>query len=234
VQLYRDGHASVTEQVEVALGETKRVSRASLLPINGDSAPPPQRVQAKPQIGWYGLLTLDAANPSETPQQYDADRSKAEGGSIGLRGGRRFTRVVGAELMLEFSRARGEECPKVPMPAECTEEDYALDAARFGPNLRLSTVGEVIRFSSAIGFGVVSHRYVQPDEESEGADGYFHLELGGQMNLGHVLLGLDISVTVDGVSRLKDDSDVAIYAKDSVTMVGVGLRGGFSQWRPSR
>jgi len=113
---------------------------------------------------------------------------------------------------------------------------------RFGPNLRLMTTGKTLRFSSAIGVGVVHHKLVldavsdnasYPGGSASGYDPYFLLELGIEWSLGRVLLGAEIVTLIDGASGLnkqKVEDSSAFGSTNTLPLFGLGLHGGYSLW----
>jgi len=63
------------------------------------------------------------------------------------------------------------------------------------------------------------------------------LELGLSLNLGHVLLGFDATAFVDGTTNTKSDSLVngsRYKPYDGLLILGLGLRGGWSEWAPAK
>ena len=61
--------------------------------------------------------------------------------------------------------------------------DYSLTSIHFGPDLKLMTTGERLRFVTTIGAGIVHHRLSVSQgrhsaDEVRGVDPYFSLELG--------------------------------------------------------
>ncbi len=72
---------------------------------------------------------------------------------------------------------------------------------------------------------------------AKGWDPYFLLEVGAQYNWGHVLLELCGLVFIDGASNAKgrlDDGKSWTPFEDTggLIMGGIGLRGGWSEWKP--
>jgi hypothetical protein len=109
--------------------------------------------------------------------------------------------------------------------------------------LKLMTTGERLRFVATIGAGVVHHRLsvtnVAPDEV-RGADPYFALELALGFNYRQFLGELGLMAQIDGSTALQkgfsETSNKALTRDLGTTlpMLGIALRGGFSQWRPAR
>jgi hypothetical protein len=253
VQAYKQDGTAFGRFVEVGLGKTAHV-RATLGPeASQEPAARFVTTAAPAQVGWYGMLGLTALGMEAVPQGFDADQSKAAGGSLGLRGGYRLLPWFSAELMLEGARHTGGACPKQDFPGltrvscdgQATPADYELTSARVGPNARFMTTGKLVRFVSTLGFGLARHSFELPASQvvdgaaSEwgGSGAYLLFELGGQLNLGHVLLELDLVATVDSIASLNSKAPQTAgsgfrYEQDSLSMVGLGLRGGYGQWSP--
>ena len=258
VQVFRDGYESYETTVTVALGSTLDVY-AKLGPrIAGEPtettptqpgalpAPPRSRVQK----GYYGLLTLGILGLGQHPLSLTSSRSDGAMGTIGLRAGYRLWAPVAAELMLDYGRLNVDDATSnatdttgtTPPPTPPTRK-YSLAAVRFRPNLRLMTTGKTLRFSSAIGVGVVHHKLVldpaaadkitYPGGTASGYDPYFLLELGVQWSLGRVLLGAEIVTLIDGASGLNKQKveDVSAFGNtDTLPLFGLSLHGGYSLW----
>ena len=136
-----------------------------------------------------------------------------------------------------------------PSSGEPYEAAYALDSFRVGGNLRLLSGGEKLRFSSVVGSGAV-HRTLELSRVDDGSrvgtayglDPYFLLELGLQLNLGHLLLELDFVASIEGTagttgnllgSRSGDAvGDVFRKSGGGLRLFGLGVRGGWSEWSP--
>jgi hypothetical protein len=104
--------------------------------------------------------------------------------------------------------------------------------------------GEKLRFSSTAGSGAIFRTLTLEDRgRAQGVDPYFMLELGAQLNLGHILLGLDFVASFEGTAGTtgnllgrEDGEEVAeVYRKSSggLRLFGIGIRGGWSEWTPS-
>jgi copper chaperone CopZ len=254
VQVFRDGYDSYETTVTVALGATVDVHAVLGAPVAGAvettptkpgvlPPPPPSRVQK----GYYGLLTLGILGIGQHPLELTSTRSAGAMGTIGLRAGYRLWAPVAAEVMLDYGRlkvddAKASATSTTTSSAAMTEtRKYALTALRFGPSLRLMTTGKTLRFSSAIGAGVVHHELVLdatadgalPGGSASGYDPYFLLELGLQWSLGRVLLGAEVVTLIDGASGLnqqKVEGSTAFNASDTLPLFGLGLHGGYSFW----
>ena len=255
VQVFRDGFESYETTVSVAIGNTLDV-HAELGPRVAGAAPestpakpgslpppPPSRVQK----GYYGLLTLGILGLGQRPLELTSSRSNGAMGTIGLRAGYRLWAPVAAEMMLDYGRLTvdGATTTTTSTSTSTTESSnpprkYSLAAFRIGPNLRLMTTGKTLRFSSAIGTGVVHHKLVLdavsgntafPGGSAGGYDPYFLLELGMQWSLGHVLLGAEVVTLIDGASGLNKQTvemSTAFGGTNTFPLFGLGLHGGYS------
>jgi hypothetical protein len=257
VQVFRDGYESYESTVSVPLGSTLDVHAELGARIDGAPAesppnkpgalPPPPRSHV--QKGYYGLLTLGILGLGQHPLSLTSSRSDGAMGTIGLRAGYRLWSPVAAELMLDYGRlnvsdAKTSADPSMPdASASTVSRKYSLAALRFGPNLRLMTTGRTLRFSSAVGVGVVHHKLVldavsgmsalYPGGTASGYDPYFLLELGLQWSLGRVLLGAEVVTLIDGASGLnkqKVESSKAFGSTDTLPLFGLALHGGYSLW----
>jgi hypothetical protein len=255
VQVYKRGAPPFARTVEVALGETQHVVASLASAGTGGSSDgaqaTPADVHPAGARGWYGLLTLSSAAVSEVPSGLDSDQAKANGGALGLRGGYRLLDWLSLELMLEGGAAKGSLCRADPnaLGFDCGSDrpapaDYTLGSLRIGPNARFMTTGRVLRFISSLGFGVVRHTFTTGNDrlneqldDAAGTDGYFLLELGGQLNLGHVLIELALGGTLETLTDLNANAprllpSQPLYDADSASFVGISLRGGWSAWSP--
>jgi hypothetical protein len=163
-------------------------------------------------------------------------------GALGLRAGYRISNPVALDLMLDVGALEvtgandGDE----------VQRDYSLRSIHFGPDLKLMTTGEKLRFVTTIGAGMVHHRLAvaasgsYPAAEVRGVDPYFLLELSLGFNYRQFLGEIGLLALIDGTSSLqkgfRDDANRHLTNDLGTTlpMVGIGLRGGFSQWRPAR
>jgi hypothetical protein len=252
VQVFREGFESYETTVTVALGNTLDV-HATLGPrIDGVvpetpptkpgalPAPPPSHVQK----GYYGLLTLGILGLGQHPLELSSTRSNGAMGTIGLRAGYRLWAPVAAEVMLDYGRLNVDDATSKPttLDPKPPNRKYSLAALRFGPNLRLMTTGKTLRFSAAMGTGVVHHRLVLDAVSGDatltggsasGYDPYFLLELGLQWSLGRVLLGAEVVTLIDGATSLnkqKVENINAFGSTDTLPLFGLGLHGGYALW----
>jgi hypothetical protein len=245
VQVYKRGFATFERAVHVELGRTVQVQATVGAPLPpgeievAKSAPGPAPIKRE-QRGWYALGALSGTGLDEAPQ--DLDVSNAEqtaAGGIGIRAGYRLWTPIGVELMIDGSRHefKGALCPECPTnPTQ--EREYSLDSFRVGGNLRIMSSGERFRFSSVVGVGGVRHKVELKGTdgwEGNGVDPYFFVELGAQANFGHILAELDALLFVDAVTNIKKNSPTKdqVFADGGLRMIGLGLRLGWGEWKPS-
>ena len=247
VQVYKPGHLGFERIAEVSVGQTLHIEAplgprvaddsADVKASAGASPPPPPAPGASvqpEQRGFYGLVALSGLGVQDEPDFLGEERFQASGGSFGVRAGYRIWAPVGVELLLEGGRleAKGQCC------VAGVERDVEIDSFRVGPNLRVMSSGQSWRFTSTAGVGAVQHtfRLLPTDEggsarKAKGVDPYFLLELGAQLNLGHVLLELCAVAFIDGTTNIRY-SDASGPGFNGLRMLGLGLRAGFSEWRP--
>jgi hypothetical protein len=249
LQVYREGVETFEETFRVGVCETlaiaaelEGVDTAPAVPEARDASPdaPPPRIQK----GFYGMLSLDLLGLAQQPLDLQLNKASSGGGlgAIGLRAGYRISNPVALDLMLdvgalEVTGARdGQE----------VQRDYSLRSVHFGPDLKLMTTGEKLRFVTTIGAGLVHHRLAvdangaYPSAVVRGLDPYFRLELSLGFNYRQLLGELGLVALIDGTTALQDgfsDDRNRHLTKDlgtTLPMVGIALRAGFSQWRPAR
>lgn len=272
VEVYREGFEPFERTFSVALGKTllvvapqgERLDDAELEPnadVNGEGDEElPLPPAAKPRLGWYALAHLSALGTNTAPLGFDLEGpgSSATGGALGVRGGYRFWRSIAAELVLEVSRLQADDAcdPKLTADrgatchaSERVSRRYEVRSLRFGPNLRILSPGEKVRFVGGVGAGIALHelRLDELDDpkfpdaaggKAAGVDPYFSLEAGVGVSLGRWLLEGVVLATIDGASSLSGNFDrrtteAAFGGTDStLPMLGLSLRFGYSNWRP--
>ncbi len=263
LQVYRQGFKSFDQSVVIELGKTVEITAPALL-LDEDAPPPvvPGAPPLKtPQVrGWYGLLSLTALGLRNDPEDLDIDNASVSGAAIGVRAGYRVWTPIAVELMLDSSRhditgACDLQVERTATTRDCAnsafEREFQLDSFRLGPNLRIMSGGDTLRFTSTLGAGAVRHQIelkppkqddpqasiALPAGEAKGWDPYFMLEVGAQYNWGHVVFELDAIVMLDGASNTVGSfSDGKSWAPFKETggliMGGLGLRVGWSEWTP--
>ncbi|HVY29755.1 MAG TPA: hypothetical protein VHB79_24515 [Polyangiaceae bacterium] len=247
LQVYRDGVEPFEQSFRVGVCKTASIHAV----LEGvDSAPaanpadataPPSDAPKRTQKGFFGLVTLDALAISKP---LALDISKAQGGNgvaaLGLRAGYRLSNPVALDVRLDVG---GLNVTGAYDSNTMKTRDYSLTSIHFGPDLRLMTTGEKFRFISTLGVGIVHHRLAlkkEQPEEVRGIDPYFSLELGVGMNYRQFLAEVALVGLIDGSSALQkgfSDANNRALQRDlgtTLPMIGIGIRGGFSTWRPGR
>jgi tetratricopeptide (TPR) repeat protein len=246
LQVYREGVETFEQTFQVGVCKTIAI-KAELEGL--DSAPPADASDAgaplpgappkRTQRGFFGLLSLDLLGLSQQPLAPNVGKPSSGGGfgALGLRAGYRLSNPVALALRLDVGALQVEG---VTENATGKTRDYALTSIHFGPDLKLMTTGDKLRFVTTVGVGVVHHRLSVSKEvpdEVRGIDPYFSLELALGFNYKQFLGEIGLIALIDGSTGLqKGFSNEANQnlTKDlgtTLPMVGIGLRGGFSQWR---
>lgn len=255
VQVYREGVETFEQTFRVGLCKT--VSIAATLEGVETAAPaqvsPDAPLESAPtrrnRRGFYALASLDLLGLSEQPLNLDLSKAQGGGGvgALGLRGGYRLSSPVAIDLMLDVGALNVTGAfDKTTM----TTRDYSMRSVHFGPDLKLMTTGESLRFVTTVGAGLVHHRLAvgagggASSAEVNGLDPYFLLELSFGFNYRHFLGELGLIALIDGTTALQkgfpsnapNDPNAGLTSDlgTALTMVGIGLRGGFSQWSPGR
>lgn len=250
LQVYREGVETYEQTFQVELCKTLVINAqlegvssapaAASDPSDPLPSAPPKRVQK----GFYGLVSLDLLGLSRQPLDLQLTKASTGGGmgALGLRAGYRLSSPVALDLML----AVGALDVTGASDGATAQRDYSLRSIHFGPGLKLMTTGEKVRFVTTIGAGIVHHRLAvaagggAPSAEVRGLDPYFSLELGLGFNFRQFLGEIGLVALIDGSTALQkgfDDDQNRHLTNDlgtTLPMVGIGLRGGFSQWRPVR
>lgn len=247
LQVYREGVETYEQTFQVGICKTVRI-RAELEGLESAApAPPldplgplPSAPRQRAQKGFFGLLTLDLLGLTRKP--LDLSYSSSRGGSlgaVGLRAGYRLSNPVALALRLDASSLKVEGA----QDAQGRSRDFSLSSVHFGPDLKLMTTGDKLRFVATVGAGVVHHRLalsnVAPDEV-RGLDPYFSLELALGFNYRQFLGELGLMTQLDGSTALQrgfsegSNEDLTKNLGTTLPMVGIGLRVGFSQWRSGR
>jgi hypothetical protein len=254
VQVYRDGFKQFEQAFMVEVGKSVEVM-AELTP---DEHPPARPGTPKPeQRGLYALGALSAIGLRNAPAGLELDSNNVTGSSFGVRAGYRIWTPVGVELLLEGGKHQVEKaCDENVTSRKCGtsnafDRSFTLDSLRFGPNLRIMSAGETLRFTAVVGAGAVRHEIdldapdlneagaseAMPGGNAKGWDPYFLVEVGGQYNWGHVLFELCGLVFIDGASNARgsrDDGKSWTPFEDTggLVMGGIGLRAGWTEWKP--
>ncbi|MFZ5894427.1 MAG: hypothetical protein ACOY0T_25420 [Myxococcota bacterium] len=253
VQVYRDGFEPFEKVVRVELGKTIEI-KAELGAPTGvvderaelpktPAAPPPAR---KP-VGYYALATVAAVGLNDTPLNLRVEgASGITLPSFGLRGGYRLSEPVAVELAFDLGRLQADNACELDTNSDmCVAyRDYSLRSLRFGPNLRLMTHGEVVRFATSVGAGIASHKLTLSADagtaraggSASSLDPYFCLELGAAFNYKHLLAELGVIAFIEGATGLHgafdERTEQAVFSSGTLPMLGFVLKLGYSAWAP--
>lgn len=248
LQVYREGVETFEQPFQVGVCKTLSI-KAKLEGL--DSAPPPDAADAaaplpgappkRGQRGFFGLLSLDLLGLSKQPLAPNVTDPSSGGGlgALGLRAGYRISSPVAIDLRLDVGTLQAEGATE---KATGTRRDYSLTSVHFGPDLKLMTTGDKLRFVATMGAGVVHHRLAVSGEvadEVRGLDAYFSLELALGFNYRQFLGEIGVVTLIDGSTGLQKgfsgaNRDLTKDLGTTLPMFGLGLRGGFSQWRSNR
>jgi tetratricopeptide (TPR) repeat protein len=254
LQVYKPGYHAYEQRIEVKLGQTRRI-RAGVGPPQSEAAPsdarPPELAETqdlaltpREQRGWYGLAALTVFSLGALPEglQLRAEDERAGGGTGCARAGYRVWTPLGAEVLLEAGRHEVPEACVEDAAAESAEcYPYTVDSLRVGGNLRLMSSGEKLRFTSIVGSGAVFRKLeLEGSGSAQGVDPYLLLELGAQLNLGHIVLEVDFVASIEGTAGTTgalfggEEEAGRVYRKSAggLQLFGFGVRGGWSEWAP--
>lgn len=258
VQVYKKGFKPFEKRFTVEVGQKQTIDATLGPPVapensgakdNGSKEKPSRQLR-----GWYAMGSLDLTGLTGDPNDTKQPSGHATGGAaLGVRAGYRLWTPVAIELLMQGGRhdAKDQCVPNCDADPHATR-DYTVESFRIGPNLRINSGGEIIRFTSALGLGAVQHKVtfkditangvdvstVPPkDTVASGWDPYLLLEIGVQFNLGHVLLEADAVADIDQASSIHYGTtypyrDADGTGKGGVRMLGIGLRAGWSEWAP--
>ncbi|HYP90804.1 MAG TPA: hypothetical protein VEQ59_21705, partial [Polyangiaceae bacterium] len=249
LQVYREGIETFEQTFQVGVcktlgikAELEGAGTTAPSDTNDAEAPLPGAPPKRSQRGFFGLLSLDLLALTKQPLAPNVSTPSSSGGfgALGLRAGYRISTPVAFALRLDVGALSVEGARET---ATSKARDYALTAIHFGPDLKLMTTGDKLRFVATVGAGVVHHRLSVskgiPDEV-RGIDPYFSLELSLGFNYRQFLGEIGLIASIDGSTGLQkgfSDSANKDLTKDlgtTLPMLGIGLRGGFSQWRSFR
>jgi hypothetical protein len=247
LQVYREGVEPFEQTFQVGVCKTLSI-KAQLEGL--ENAPPADPDDGGQQLpgappkrgskGFFGLLSLDLLGLSKQPLNLAKAQSGGGFGALGLRAGYRISAPVALDLRLDAGVLQAQGAYDA---ANDATRDYSLTSVHFGPDLKLMTTGDRLRFVATIGAGIVHHRLSVSKvtaDEVRGIDPYFSLELALGFNYRQFLGEIGLIALIDGSTALQKgfstDANRALTRDLGTTlpMVGLGLRGGFSQWRPPR
>jgi hypothetical protein len=262
IQVYREGYEPFERTVRVELGKTLRVEGMLGSPQGDtkpdDRAPLPEKPAAPPPArgptGFYATVALSVVGLNDTPLGFRVEGTDASLAvpSFGLRGGYRVSESLAAEAVFDIAQLNANDvCQPAPNAEGGCEanRDFSLRSLRFGPNLRLMTHGESIRFATGVGAGVVSHRLVLDPAldrsgtplgggKASGFDPYFSLELGIAYNFRHFLAEFGVVALIEGTRGLSgafaEPTQEAVFENGTLPMLGFVLKLGYSSWAPRR
>lgn len=249
LQVYRDGVETFEQTFQVGVCRTLRLRAelegtdsavASDRGPSSDSGPLPSAPPKRVQKGFFGLLSLDLLGLTQKPLDLNYSSAKGGGlGALGLRAGYRLSNPVALALRLDAGALQVDGA----LDESQRSRDFSLTSVHFGPDLKLMTTGDKLRFVATVGAGVVHHRLalskVAPDEV-RGIDPYFSLELALGFNYRQFLGEIGLIAQIDGSTALQrgfsesSNQDLTKNLGTTLPMVGLGLRAGFSQWRSGR
>jgi hypothetical protein len=196
--------------IDVRANETSRIesparagASSALPPVPERPAPRPGPIVDEPRRGVYALLSGAVLFPARHPDYFgELDRDKASsGGSAALRAGYLVHTHAGFELLAEYTNVVG--------PANGTEpESYSLTSWRVGPLLRLQTGGDTLRFVGTLGGGfavnLIDLDLAIGRTSTSGVDFFALTELGGELDLDGVLVGLSLAGYLSGTKGMND------------------------------
>ena len=259
VQVYRPGYEAYESSVRVGVGQTLRVNGKIGERTDDDATPPTGMDQPgappppREPTGLYGLVAVGVLSLNNAP--LDLQLSEASEGrsvsTIGLRAGYRLSEPIAVEAAVDGGRLLGANaCQKREDEEACyVERDFELRSLRFGPNLRLFTRGETLRFAVGLGAGAVVHRLeldaaTSSDGErleggsATGVDPYFCFELGAAFNYRHLLAELSVIAFIEGADnqsgKFDEHAERGVFSDGTLPMLGLGLKLGYSAWAPRR
>lgn len=254
-QVYKRGFDPYERAFVVEVGRSQVIEVPALTPADDDTPPPTAGtfdVKPRQVRGFYGMAVVSGQSLRGSPEKLKVDEANASGAAFGVRAGYRVWTPIALELMLESAQhqdvdACDDSISDCSTKAGQVTRTFTLEALRIGPNLRIMSAGEKLRFTSTAGIGAVRHQIELEsvtdttgsdfrNGEAHGWDPYFLLELGAQYNWGHILIELAGQLYVDGASNVKGHNANGPWEpyKDTGGLLigGISLRGGWSEWAP--
>ncbi len=246
LQVYREGVETFEQTFQVGVCKTVKLHaeleglETAPAETHDATGPLPSAPPKRVQQGFFGLLSLDLLGLTKQPLDLDYSSSKGGAlGALGLRAGYRLSNPVALALRLDVGALQ----VKGALDESQRARDFTLTSVHFGPDLKLMTTGDKLRFVATVGAGMVHHRLavssVVPDEV-RGIDPYFSLELALGFNYRQFLGEIGILTQIDGSTALQrgfsksSNEDLTRNLGTTLPMVGISLRAGFSQWRSGR
>lgn len=245
LQVYREGVETFEQTFTVGVCKTLAIEAklegldtAPPAPPADANAPLPGAPPKRGQRGFFGLLSLDLLRLSKQPLAPRLSDPKSGGGLgvLGLRAGYRLSGPVAVDLRLDVAALDAEGAVEAGTDRR---RDYSLTSIHFGPDLKLMTTGDKLRFVATVGAGAVHHRLAvrrETEDDVRGLDPYFSLELALGFNYRHFLGELGLVTLIEGTRSLQGgfsgtNADLTKDLGAPLPMFGLGLRGGFSQWQ---
>lgn len=251
LQVYRDGVEPFERMFRVGLCETTqlhaKLSGKPAARVERDTGATSESGSVAQAKGLYVLFSLDLLALSRQPLSLDV-KSASGGvfGSIGGRFGYRLADAVAFGLLLDAGALEVKGAIDRDGTVE-QKRDYSLRSLHLGPELKLMTTGDRLRFVANVGTGVVHHTLTISAAESDvsaaevrALDPFFALELNLGFNFRHFMGEIGLVTLIDGSSALKSgftdqkDEQLTRDLGTTIPMVGLGLRGGYSEWQPAR
>jgi hypothetical protein len=216
--------------IDVAPGEALDVrddtarTGVRALPAPPPPPPPPEARVDRAPTGPYGLLAgsllLATAGPSHPTQA-----SSGFAAMLASRGGWRVAPFAAFELLGAIGAASGE--------AEVGGASWSRTMLRGGVGVRLSTPGRTVRLVGALagggGWDTVQFEG-GPTYEGDGFDPFGMVEVGLEVEMQRVLLGVAIEAWVDGVTGITDDDGDQPWSGPVLPAIGPSLRAGYALW----
>jgi hypothetical protein len=194
-------------------------------------APPQRRPPPRPpQRGPYGLLATAIYAPLTHPTGFSVNSDKPGwGAAFGVHGGYRPLTVLGVEAMYRYSHTSVSGVDD----ASGAAAKYTLRSHRVGAGLRLMSSGTKARFIATLHGGLTVDAFELGGScrglcDANGATGFADAEVGFELDLKGVLLGVLIEQSVSGkkhLARARGD-----FFSEAIIQFGAGLRVGYGAW----
>lgn len=221
----------------------------------------PKAVPAAPQeaTGFYVFVEGGVLYPTLLPIAFQdsapdtpLEAANYFGAMAGARAGYRLNTYAAFEGSFNYSNVtggrQGDDSPNDPA-------SYSFSSWRLGPSLRLMSPGKVARFVGAVGGGLAFHSMAFSNVEGDpgctfvgddmrsfskcssgwGVDFYFTADAGVEFNIGHVILGARLELSVDGTKGSIDydtapQPSVNPFDSDPIAFIGPVAHFGYSSW----
>jgi hypothetical protein len=193
-------------------------------------SPKPGAPPRPPQRGFYGLLASAIYAPLTHPDGFNvSDGEPGWGAAFGLHGGYRPLTVLGVEAMYRYSHT---SAPGVDA-ATGVHAKYTLLSHRIAAGLRLMSSGPRVRFVGTLHGGLTMDAIsfnagCSGACKANGATGFADAEVGFELDLKGILLGVVVEQSVSGKKHLTRAGEDVFAA--SIIQFGAGLRVGYGTW----